>query len=137
MYFRCEVDDESAQVPFQVLVGLAEKRFQHPQLRPGIEKVTTSSLSRLRAGIRTFQVWLLQQFFLLQYAPNCLEHRKCIKMDLKCPTIVLNCLHILDYIFMVDLKSKNLHMGTHTQGTKFIVFQNARIQTIFEDVKKT
>ena len=50
---------------------------------------------------------------LLQYAPNCLEHRKCIKMDLKCPTIVLNCLHILDYIFMVDLKSKNLHMGTH------------------------
>lgn len=50
---------------------------------------------------------------LIQYAPNCLEHRKCIKMDLKCPTIVLNCLHILDYIFMVDLKSKNLHMGTH------------------------
>ena len=50
---------------------------------------------------------------LVQYAPNCLEHRKCIKMDLKCPTIVLNCLHILDYIFMVDLKSKNLHMGTH------------------------
>ena len=49
----------------------------------------------------------------LQYAPNCLEHRKCIKMDFKCPTIVLNCLHILDYIFMIDLKSLNLHMGTH------------------------
>ena len=49
----------------------------------------------------------------VQYAPNCLEHRKCIKMDLKCPTIELNCLHKLDYIFMVDLKSKNLHMGTH------------------------
>ena len=56
----------------------------------------------------------------LQYAPNCLEHRKCIKMDLKCPTIVLNCLHILDYIFMVDLKSKNLHMGTHKgQNSQF------------------
>ena len=25
----------------------------------------------------------------------------------------------------------------YTQGPKFIVFQNARIQTIFEDVKKT
>ena len=50
---------------------------------------------------------------MLHYAPNCLEHRKCIKMDLKCPTIVFKCLHILDYIFMVDLKSKNLHMGTH------------------------
>ena len=25
----------------------------------------------------------------------------------------------------------------YTQGSKFIVFQNARIQTIFEDVKKT
>ena len=49
----------------------------------------------------------------VKYAPNCLEHRKCIKMDLKCQTIVLNCLHILDYIFMVDLKSENLHMGTH------------------------
>ena len=48
----------------------------------------------------------------LQYAPNCLEHRKCIKMDLKCLTIVFNCLHILDYIFMVDLKAKNAHMGT-------------------------
>ena len=36
---------------------------------------------------------------------------------------------------MVDLKSKNLHMGTH-KGQKFIVFQNARIQTIFKDVKK-
>ena len=34
-------------------------------------------------------------------------------MDLKCLTIVLNCLHILNYTFMVDLKSKNLHMGTH------------------------
>ena len=51
--------------------------------------------------------------YFIQYAPNCLEHRKCIKIDLKCPTIVLNCLHILDHIFMVDLKSKNLHMGTH------------------------
>ena len=49
----------------------------------------------------------------IQYAPNCLENLKCIKMDLKCPTIVLNYLHILDYIFMVDLKSKNLHMSTH------------------------
>ena len=49
----------------------------------------------------------------IQYAPICLEHRKCIKMDLKCPTIVLNCLHILDYTFMVDLKSKNFHMGAH------------------------
>ena len=49
----------------------------------------------------------------IQYAPNCLEHRKCIKMDLKYPTNVLNCLHMLNYIFMVDLKSKNLHMGTH------------------------
>ena len=56
----------------------------------------------------------------IQYAPNCLEHRKCIKMDLKCPTIVLNCLHILDYIFMVDLKSKNLHMGTQKgQNSQF------------------
>ena len=74
----------------------------------------------------------------IQYAPNCLEHRKCIKMYLKCPTIVLNCLHILDYIFMVDLKSQNLYMGTHyTLGPKFIFFQNARIQTIFECLKKS
>ena len=49
----------------------------------------------------------------LQYAPNCLEHGKCIKIDVKCPTIVFKCLHILDYIIMVDLKSKNLYMGTH------------------------
>ena len=49
----------------------------------------------------------------IQYAPNCLEHRKC-------PTIVFKCLHILDYIFMVDLKSKNLY--GYTQGPKFIVF---------------
>jgi len=54
-------------------------------------------------------------------------------MDFKFPTIVLNCLHIL---LMVDLKSKNLHNG-YTQGPKCIVFENARIQTIFEDVKKT
>ena len=56
-------------------------------------------------------------FHFVQYAPNCLEHRKCIKMDLKCPTIVLNCLHVLYYIFMVDLKSKNLHNGSvHTRA---------------------
>ena len=64
---------------------------------------------------------------MLQYAPNSLEHRKCIKMDLKCPTIVLNCLHILDYIFMVDLKSKNLHMGTHErQNSQFFKMSEFR-----------
>ena len=70
------------------------------------KSVITSKINR--KCYSNFRVWVQ-----LQYAPNCLDHLKWIKMDLKCPTIVLNCLHILDYIFMVDLKSKNLHMGTH------------------------
>ena len=68
------------------------------------------------------QVWvfLCSGTRTLQYAPNCFEHRKCIKMDLKCPTIVLNCLHILDYIPMFDLKSKNSNMCTHKgQNSQF------------------
>ena len=32
---------------------------------------------------------------------------KMYQKDLKCPTVVLNCLHILDYMFLVDLKYKN------------------------------
>ena len=49
----------------------------------------------------------------VKYAPNYLEHRKCIKIDLKCLTIVFNCLHSLEYLFMVDLNVKNTRMGTH------------------------
>ena len=43
---------------------------------------------------------------MIQYTPNCLGHQNCIKMDLKCLSIVYNCLHIQDDMFMIDHKPK-------------------------------
>ena len=80
------------------------------------------------------QVWvfLCSGTRTLQYAPNCLEHRKCIKMDLNCPQLPP---HIRLYIHGRPQIQKSPY--GYTQGPKFIVFQNARIKIIFEGVKKT
>ena len=51
-----------------------------------IRQAMISMPTNIKSGLWYESIHLLEQ---VQYAPNCLEHQKCIKMDLKCLTTVL------------------------------------------------
>ena len=70
----------------------------------------------------------------LQYAPNCLD-----QMYQNRPQMSNYCAQLPPHtgLYIHGWPQIQKSPYGYTQGSKFIVFQNARIQTIFEDVKKT
>ena len=92
----------------------SSKSINHPPSKMQIQiQVALLSLSTVEHQKRPTELAVERVGVIHTVCPKLFVTPKMYKIDLKCPTIVLNCLHTLYYIFMLDLESKNLHMGTH------------------------